>query len=119
MSNLRDASDERSFSTVGGVFTCVQDGPGAWTLCGELDADGVPLLRDRLIGVVGDVILDCSGLTFLDSSGLSLFIATQRDCRARGSKMVIVDPSPCVIRLLELTNLSSLLLDGPSTRSAP
>ena len=89
-----------------------------WTLCGELDADGVPVLRDRLIGVVGDVTFDCSRLTFLDSSGLALFVATQRDCRAGGGKMVIVNPSPCVIRVLELTGLSTQFA-VPSSRSAP
>ena len=104
---------------VGDAFTCAQDGPGVWYLCGELDANGVPQLSDRLIGVVeGDVTLDCSGLTFLDSSGLALFVAIHRACQARGAKLAIVNPSPCVIRLLELTGLSTLLT-VPSVRSAP
>jgi anti-anti-sigma factor len=96
----------------------VQDGAGVWHLGGELDADGVPQLSDRLTGVEGDVIFDCSELTFLASSGLSLFIATRQACQARGAQMVIVNPSRCVIRLLELTGLSALL-DVPATRSAP
>jgi anti-anti-sigma factor len=118
MSNYCSTSDERSISDVEPIFTCVQDGLGVWHLHGELDADGVPELSDRLTGVEGDVILDCSGLTFLASSGLSLFVATQRACQARGAKMVIVNPSRCVIRLLELTNLSTLL-GVPSARPAP
>ena len=89
-----------------------------WHLCGELDADGVPALSGRLIGVDGDVTLDCSGLTFLDSSGLALFVATHRACQARGAKLAIVNPSQCVIRLLELTGLS-ILLTVPSARSDP
>ena len=89
-----------------------------WYLCGELDAAGVPELSGRLTGVEGDVTLDCSGLTFLDSSGLALFVATYHACQARGAKLVIVNPSRCVIRVLELTGLSTLL-DAQSARSAP
>jgi anti-anti-sigma factor len=118
MSNSCGSSDVQSFNGVGSVFTCVQDRPGVWNLCGELDAAGVPELRDRLTGVAGDVTLDCSGLTFLDSSGLALFVAAHRACRARGAELVIVNPSRCVIRLLELTGLCTLLA-VPSTRSAP
>ena len=89
-----------------------------WYLCGELDLDGVPGLGGRLVGVEGDVTLDCSGLTFLDSSGLALFVTTHRACQARGAKLAIVNPSRCVIRLLELTGLSTLLTE-PSAHSDP
>jgi stage II sporulation protein AA (anti-sigma F factor antagonist) len=118
MLSYRSTSVEQSVTGVGTAFTCAQDGQGVWYLRGELDADGVPQLSDRLIGVEGDVTLDCSGLTFLDSSGLALFVTTHRACRARGAKLAIVNPSPCVIRLLELTGLSTLLT-VPSARSAP
>jgi stage II sporulation protein AA (anti-sigma F factor antagonist) len=118
MLSYRRANVERPTSGVGGAFTCAQDGRGVWHLCGELDADGVPELSGRLIGVDGDVTLDCSGLTFLDSSGLALFVTTHRACQARGAKLAIVNPSQCVIRLLELTGLSTLLA-VPSARSAP
>jgi anti-anti-sigma factor len=118
MLSYRSASVEQSIRGVGSAFTCAQDGPGVWYLFGELDADGVPELSDRLIGVDGDVTLDCSGLTFIDSSGLAFFVTTYRACLARGAKLAIVNPSPCVIRLLELTGLSTLLT-VPSARSAP
>ena len=118
MLNYCAASGEQSISDVAGVFTCAQDGLGVWYLGGELDAAGVPELSDRLSGVEGNVTLDCSGLTFLDSSGLALFVATHRACQARGAKLVIASPSRCVIRVLELTGLSTLL-GAQSARSAP
>jgi anti-sigma B factor antagonist len=118
MLSYRSANVGQPTSGVGGVFTCAHDGLGVWHLGGELDANGVPELGDRLAGVEGDVTLDCSGLTFLDSSGLALFVTTHRACQARGAKLAIVNPSPCVIRLLELTGLSTLLT-VPSARSAP
>jgi anti-anti-sigma factor len=118
MLNYCDASAEQPINGDGSAFTCTQDGSGVWHLCGELDADGVPELSGRLLGVEGDVTLDCSGLTFLDSSGLALFVATHHACHDRGAKLVIVDASRCVIRLLELTNLSTLF-GVPSAPSAP
>jgi len=117
MSNYCDATAERPLNGAGALFSCTQDGTGVWHLCGELDADAVPDVSGRLIGVEGDVTFDCSGLTFLDSSGLALFVATHRACQARGAKLAIVNPSRCVIRLLELTGLSTLLA-VPSARSA-
>jgi anti-anti-sigma factor len=87
----------------------MQDGEGVWRLCGEFDAAGVQVLTDRLTGVEGDVTLDCSGLTFLDSSGLAFFLATQRACQARGAKLVLMNPSRCVTRLLEVTGLRTRL----------
>ena len=91
--------------------------------CGTCAVSSTPpgyrMLSDRLTGVEGDVTLDCSGLTFLDSSGLALFVATQRACRARGAKLVIVNPSRCVIRLLELTGSVDPAGCASLTRSAP
>jgi anti-sigma B factor antagonist len=118
MLNYCDAGAEQPIDGAGAVFTCAQDDLGVWHLCGELDADGVPELSGRLSGAEGHVTLDCSGLTFLDSSGLALFVATHHACETRGAKLVIVNPSRCVIRLLELTNLSTLF-GVPSARSDP
>ena len=39
----------------------------------------VPGLRDRLAGAVGDVELDCGGLTFIDAAGLRLLVALHHD----------------------------------------
>jgi anti-anti-sigma factor len=94
----------------------MQDGPGMWQLSGELDGDTVRDLSGWLDEAEGDVTLDCSGLTFLDSSGLALFVSIRRACQERGAKMEIVNPSRCVTRLLELTDLSTLVA-VPAARS--
>ena len=78
-------------------------------LAGELDLAAVPAVRDRLCGLGGDVDLDCSGLTFIDASGLRLFVAVHHGCERRGAKMVIVNPAQCVLRLLAVTGLDSVL----------
>ena len=71
-----------------------------------------------LIGWSGDVEVDCAGLTFIDASGLRLFVALHNACQARGAKLSIVSPSRCVVRLLELTGLDAVL-DVRAESSAP
>jgi len=87
-------------------------------LVGELDLAGVGEVRARLVATHGDIELDCSRLTFIDASGLSVLVAGHRLCEARGATLTIVDPSPCVARLLALTGLDSIL-GGPAKSSAP
>ena len=78
-------------------------------LFGELDIASVCDVWARLDGREGDVELDCAGLTFIDASGLRLFVAAQAACEARGAKLTIVNPSRCVVRLLALTGLDAVL----------
>ena len=49
------------------TFVAEQARPGSLRLLGELDAAGVPEVWARLVGVDGDVELDCAGLTFIDA----------------------------------------------------
>ena len=91
------------------MLVVVQERPGTLRLLGELDLAGVPEVWARLAGVCGDVELDGAGLSFIDASGLRLFVVIQACCRARGARLSIVNPSRCVIRLMELTGLAATL----------
>ncbi len=76
-------------------------------LAGELDASSVPSFR-RAIGILASAMqIDCSGLAFLDSVGLAALVDA---CRLRSGRR-IANPSPAVLRLLELARLSELVLD--------
>jgi anti-anti-sigma factor len=94
------------------VFTASVDGrgPAVVRLMGELDLAGVPTLRSVLAGLDGDVELDCSGLDFIDGTGLWAVLQEHEACEARGGKLVLVDPSPAVDRLLGLVELDTVLL---------
>ena len=52
----------------------VEGTPNVVRLFGELDLATVPILRAELRTLTGDVELHCDQLTFVDSSGLSLFV---------------------------------------------
>lgn len=82
----------------------VVDG-GTVRLIGELDPTGVEAATAALASVEGDVTVDCSALTFLDAAGLEVLAGAHRTCQAAGVDLIVVDPAPCVTRLLALTRL--------------
>ncbi len=75
-------------------------------LAGELDLATVPRLRDALLDFapMDGVRLDLSQLTFLDSTGLHAILALARSRRGDGS-VVLLNPSPAVMRVLEIVNI--------------
>jgi anti-sigma B factor antagonist len=83
--------------------------PALVRVSGELDLAAVPALRHRLCTLDGDVHLECSGLTFIDASGVRLFVAIHQACERRGAKLVLVNPARCLTRLLALTRLDAVL----------
>jgi anti-anti-sigma factor len=87
----------------------VESRVGSFQLSGELDTAAVPMAMERLSAANGDIALDCSCLTFIDAAGLRLFVAIHEQCEARGATLTIVNPSRCVIRLMEVTGLDSVL----------
>jgi anti-anti-sigma factor len=85
---------------------------------GELDDSTAPILRERLVQVtadlVGDMALDIGLLTFVDSTGLALFVAQHKKLESMGSHLVIVSPGPMARRLLEITGLTQVLTIEPT-----
>jgi anti-anti-sigma factor len=94
------------------VFTASVDGRGPTVvrLMGELDLAGAPTLCSALDGLDGDVELDCSGLDFIDGAGLWAVVQAHEACGARGAKLVMLNPSPAVDRLLSIVDLDTVLL---------
>ncbi|HEY7627878.1 MAG TPA: STAS domain-containing protein [Ilumatobacteraceae bacterium] len=76
---------------------------------GELDAAEVRSVKASLLGADGDIELDCSGLSFIDAAALGLFVQLDAECRARSAKLLLINPSQCVLDLVELAGLDSLL----------
>ncbi|MEZ5244895.1 MAG: STAS domain-containing protein [Acidimicrobiales bacterium] len=85
----------------------VQDDGTRVAVHGEADADnchelGAALLDESLIGPVR---LDLAGLSFLDSSAVSELLGIQQELATRGIELSIVETSPAVHRVLEITGL--------------
>jgi anti-anti-sigma factor len=78
------------------------------TLVGELAAGTTFRLEpelERLTRGTGarTLVVDMSGVTFMDSASLGLLLATQQRLQADGVRFVVANPSAAVRRILELT----------------
>jgi anti-anti-sigma factor len=79
---------------------------------GELDLATAPQLRDRLVALSEEgqpqIILDLTRLGFIDSTGLSVLVMAHNRARVDGGSILIRNPSPSVLRILEITGLVSV-----------
>jgi anti-sigma B factor antagonist len=91
-------------------------------LAGELDGATAPFLVRTLVEVnqslEGDLVLDIKQLSFIDSTGLSVFVSQQKKLSAKGRKLVIYAPTPMTSRLFEITGLEEVLTIRPLDESA-
>lgn len=53
--------------------------------------------------------LDLSGVTFMDSTGLGVLVTLNNTAVRGGRRVVLVDPTPRIRQLLELTALDTVL----------
>jgi anti-sigma B factor antagonist len=83
------------------------------TLAGELDLVSAPRLRNAIASLRGedtdDVIVDLADLTYIDSVGIGLLVASRRRLDAEGRSFSVRNPAPQVRRLLEITGLVEYL----------
>jgi anti-sigma B factor antagonist len=78
---------------------------------GEIHASTAPEFSERLNDAIATgktgVILDLTGVEFIDSTGLSVLLnGLRRVTRARGT-MILACANPTVLRLFEITKLDS------------
>jgi len=77
---------------------------------GELDVSTVEGLRQQWLDEVDArqpdrLVVDMSGVTFLDSTGLGAIVALQRRQRPHGGVVAITNASPMVAKILQLTGM--------------
>ena len=85
-----------------------EESAGSWelvTVRGEVDMDNAGELVDAIERAAGPAVVDLSGVTFIDSTGLQGLLRAQKAVRQRGHDLVLRHPSTVVRRLLELTSL--------------
>src|SRR5437763_864250 len=89
--------------------------PGATVLSvhGEIDVATAPDLIEAALRLFGDgedrLVVDLSGVPFLDSSGISAIVAILRSASARNGRLALACPTRAVTRVFELIGLSRLV----------
>lgn len=81
---------------------------------GELDCVTAPILDERLSDLLSDqgnlrIVLDLADMTFVDSSGLSVFITAYRHLQERGGLLSLRRPTASTLKVLEITGLNRIL----------
>jgi anti-anti-sigma factor len=92
------------------------DGSAVVTLVGELDVESATELAES---GPAEVVVDCSHLDFIDSSGLAVLITAQERLRMRARNLSVRSPNPVVARVFAVTNLSEYFGVEPSATVEP
>jgi anti-anti-sigma factor len=82
-------------------------------LSGELDLATADAVNDEIMRVeasdAGSIILDLSGLTFIDSTGMRLVVNAATRSRADSDRLTLLRGGPAVQRAFQLTGLEEQL----------
>ena len=95
------------------VFSVEVDlsGPGPLVrVRGDLDLESAPALTDRLKALVGQhlLVVDLTGVEFLDSTGLGVLVGAHTDSAACGGGLALVGLHPRVQKVLRITKLNKV-----------
>ena len=92
------------------------------TLTGELDADTARHLRglvaEHLLAGPGNLVLDLSGLSFVDSAGLAAMISADKGVRRAGMRLVLAAPRAPVRKIMRLTGIDAVLTTADTVSDA-
>jgi anti-sigma B factor antagonist len=86
-----------------------QDGFSVVTVSGDLDIACVPVLREQLLELLGPhasrLVIELSGVTFCDASGLDVLVGVERRARLLDGVLRLAAPASPVTAVLRLTGL--------------
>lgn len=78
---------------------------------GDLDLANHDVLQESLAAVERDVVIDLTGVTFIDSSGIAVLVSEQQRLTGAGWDVRLVNPREPVHRVLTLVGLGRWLDD--------
>lgn len=99
-----------------------EQGATVLALDGEIDLHASPKLRAELQNLVGDkvplVLVDFSGVQYIDSSGLATLVEYVRDSKGYHGKMALFGLQPKVKMVFELVRLNELFTIADTKENA-
>ncbi|WP_371573407.1 STAS domain-containing protein [Streptomyces sp. NBC_01314] len=101
----------------------VVDGVRVVTVWGEIDHDVKSVLSEALLPEDGAVpppriVVDLSGVTFMDSSGINVFVAVHRQVSGARGWLRIAAAQESVLRVLQLVGVDTFIPCHPTTEQA-
>lgn len=117
-----DLSDD-SLEATGGLKVDVQTegNHGIITVTGEIDLATAPELSEairHLLYTASRIVIDLDQVSFIDSTGLSVLVATYRRMTTEGGSMALVCNNASCMRVMQMTGLSRLFTFYASTAAA-
>ena len=89
---------------------------------GRLNMVSAPLLREAVSDAITSgrprVVIDLSGIEFMDSSGLGALVGCLKTARQAGGDLRISAPTEQVVMVLQLSNLDRILTSYPTPEAA-
>jgi anti-sigma B factor antagonist len=80
---------------------------------GEIDIYTAPMFKQAVVGLVSDghsdVVIDLSGVTFMDSSGFGTLLGATRRLRPAGGGLYLAGANTTIQRMLRLTRLDTIM----------
>ena len=94
------------------ISLSMTDGIPVFRLSGRLDVLTAPLLEDRIRplteGETPMAVLECSGLSYVSSAGIRVFLTSLRLLKGKGGGIVFSTLSPTVRDLFQLAGLADV-----------
>ncbi len=83
------------------------------TLVGKMDIVGVGEVENKFIGYTAaakkNAIIDLSGVTFLGSMGLRLFLSAAKALGRESKKLILLNPQPLVKEVLDASGIGDVV----------
>jgi anti-sigma B factor antagonist len=93
-------------------FAVVDDGPATVvTAVGEIDLAAKDALREVLSPLAGDVTVDLSDVTFVDSSAIGVLVGAHKRLTGDGGSLRLRNPRGMPRRALEIVGLGDWIDD--------
>lgn len=81
-------------------------------LVGRLDTDAATVIEQQMTPLIENahqhIVLDCTEMEYISSSGLRLFLTLRKETMAKGGTMTLKGINPSVKQVLNLTGFTSL-----------
>lgn len=95
-----------------GIDREIRDGRAVISVSGEVDAHTAPALSEALREVTepgARIVVDLTDVTFLDSTGLGVFVTALKHLRESDGSLALVITSARVKKVFTLTGLDALI----------